>query len=439
MSVYGAIRPLWLALAGLTLTSLLFAQGEAGYNTKDRILRIRELGKRDWRALPALTQYLSDPSPEIRIEAVKAIVRIDTEHSLDPLVEATRDVNEDVQIRAVDGIVNVYVPGYVAKGGLTGTMTRGVRQIKGFFSSRNDQVVDGDVRVRPDVGQALGNVVTRGNSVNSRANAALAAGILRAHGALPDLEQAVHAKDSDLIFESLIALQKIHDPSAGPSVGFLTHDLDDRIQSTALETIGVLRCTACASDVRLTLSSARNVRMRRAALAALAMLGQPQDRSIFQQYTGDRDAELRAAGLEGLGRIREPEDFPVLEHSFDEGEIDWRIHLAAAFGMVNEGKIDTSEFSPLSYLVESLQTKARASQASAYLTELAPHKSVSSALATMLPTMEKSQKISLCAILGDAATPDNIRSLDRLSKDADPDVAFAALKALRTAQTHKPS
>jgi HEAT repeat protein len=434
-----AIRSLWLALSGLTITSLLFAQGGAGINTKGRIVRIRELGKRDWRALPALAQYLADPSPEIRTEAVKAIVKIDTEHSLDALVEATRDKNEDVQIRAVDGIVNVYVPGYVAKGGLTGTMTRGVRQMKGFFSSRNDQVAGGDVQVRQDAGQALGNVVRRGDSVNSRANAALAAGILRARDALPDLEQALHAKDSDLIFECLIALQKIHDPSAGPSVGFLAHDLDDRIQSTALETIGVLRCTACASDVRLTLSSARNIKMRRAALQALAMLGQAQDRPIFQQYAADRDTELRAAGLEGLGRIREPEDFPVLEHSFDEGEIDWRIHLAAAFGMVNEGKVDTSEFSPLSYLVESLQTKARASQASAYLTELAAHKNVSAALATMVPGMDKSQKISLCAIFGDAATPDNVRSLNMLSKDADPDVAFAALKALRTAQTHKPS
>src|SRR5690242_13192851 len=122
-----AIRPLWLALSGLTLASLLLAQSEAGYDTKATILRIRELGKRDWSVLPALTQYLADRNPEVRIEAVKAIVRIDTEHSLDALVQATRDRDENVQIRAVDGIVNVYVPGYVAKGGLTGTMTRGVR------------------------------------------------------------------------------------------------------------------------------------------------------------------------------------------------------------------------------------------------------------------------------------------------------------------------
>ncbi len=434
-----AIRASRLALSGLALASLVFAQSEAGYTTKERIVRIRELGKRDWNVLPALAQYLSDPNPEIRVEAIKAIVRIDTEHSLDMLVQATRDRDENVQIRAVDGIVNVYIPGYVAKSGLTGTMTRGVRQIKGFFSSRNDQVVDADVHVRNDVAEALGNVVTAGASFNSRANAALAAGILRAHAAVPSLEQALHAKDSDLIFECLIALQKIHDPSAGPSVGFLAHDLDDRIQSTALETIAVLRCTACAPDVRLTLSNARNIRMRRAALNALAVVGGPQDHTIFQQYAGDRDAELRASALEGLGRLREPEDFPLLEHSFDEGEIDWRIHLAAAFGMVSEGKVDTSEFSPLSYLVESLQTKARASQASAYLTELAARKNVSTALESMAPTMEKSQKISLCAILGDAATPDNIRNLNRLAKDADPDVAFAALKALRIAQTHKPS
>jgi HEAT repeat protein len=428
---------LWLAGAGLSV-SLLIAQSEAGYNTNERILRIRELGKRNATVLPALGQYLTDPNPDIRIEAVKAIVRIDTERSLDPLVQATRDKNEEVEIRASDGLVNVYLPGYVAKTGLTGVMTRGARQVKGFFSSRNDQVVDPDVEIRPDVARALSDLV--GNDASSsqaRANAALAAGILRDRAAVPSLVQALHAKNSDLLFESLIALQKIHDPSAGQGIGFLTHDLDERIQLTALETVGVLRSVPAAPDVRLALSSARNIKVRRAALEALAMLGIAQDRSTFLHYSNDRDPELRAAALEGLGRIREPEDFPVLQRSFDEGEIDWRIHLAAAFGMVNEGKVDTSEFSPLAYLVESLQTRGRAGVASAYLTELARQQNVTSALTKIIPEMDKTQKIALCSIFGAAGTPDTLPPLNTFAKDIDPDIAFAASKALHTAQTRR--
>jgi HEAT repeat protein len=429
---------LWLAGAGLSLTSLLAAQSEAGYNTNERILRIRELGKRNATVLPALAQYLTDPNTDIRIEAVKAIVRIDTERSLEPLVQATRDKNEEVAIRATDGLVNFYVPGYVAKAGLTGAMTRGVRQVRTFFSSRNDQVVDPDVAIRPDVAHALSDLVVSDIATSqARANAALAAGILRDRVAVPSLVQALHAKNSDLLFECLVALQKIHDPSASEGIGFLTHDLDERIQLTALETVGVLRSVPAAPDVRLALSSARNIKVRRAALDALAMLGLAQDRSTFLHYSNERDPELRASALEGLGRIREPEDFPVLERSFDEGEIDWRIHLAAAFGMANEGKVDTSEFSPLAYLVESLESKARSNVASAYLTELARRPDVANALTKMIPEMDKTQKIALCFIFGTAGTPDVIPPLNTFAKDIDPDIAFAASKALHTAQTRK--
>ncbi len=421
------------------LGSLALGQSEDGYNSNERILRIRELGKKGPAVLATLEPYLSDPNRDIRVEAVKAIVRVDTQQSLDSLVKATHDNDSEVQIRATDGIVNAYLPGYVAKSGLTGSLTRSTRQIKAFFSSRNDQVVDADVQVRPDVADALSVLVSGGASVDARANAALAAGILRDRPALPALSQALHSKDSALIFECLVALQKIHDPSVGPDVGFLTHDLDDRIQITALETVGVLKSLPSAPDVRLALQSARNVKVRRAALQALAMLGIPGDRPLFLQYAADRDVELRASALEGLGRIREPEDFPLLQNSFDEGEIDWRIHLAAAFAMVDEGKVDTSEFSPLLYLLESLRTKARSQTASAYLTELSAREDVRNALVKAIPELDKDQKIALCRVFGEAGVPELVPVLTNLSKDIDPDVAFAASKSLRIAQSRRPS
>jgi HEAT repeat protein len=418
--------------------ALLTAQTEDRYNSNQRILRIRELGKRSVAALPTLSQYLADPDRDIRIEAVKAIVRIDTERSLDSLVIAARDRDPDVQIRATDGIVNVYVAGYVARGGLPGAMTRGTRQVRSFFSSRNNEVVDADVEIRPDAGRALADVVSGGASMEGRANAARAAGILRDQAAVPALEQGLHGKDGDLIFECLVALQKIHATSAGPSVSFLAHDLDERIQLTALETIGVLHSTSSAPDVRSAFKAARNIKSRRAALEALAMLGMPEDRSTFSKYSSDKDAELRASALEGLGRIREPEDSPILEQAFNEGEVDWRIHLAAAFGMVNEGKVDTSEFSPLPYLVENLQEKGRSEAASAYLKELANRKEVIEALTKMLPELDKSQKIALCPIFALAENSGGSTPLTALARDIDPDVALAASKALRTTQNRKP-
>ena len=72
----GAFRR--LLLFTLLAAILLSAQTEDRYNSNQRILRIRELGKRGPTALPTLAQYLADPDRDIRIETVKAVVRIDT-------------------------------------------------------------------------------------------------------------------------------------------------------------------------------------------------------------------------------------------------------------------------------------------------------------------------------------------------------------------------
>lgn len=425
--------------SSVCLISLVaFGQNEGAYSANQRITRIRDLGKRDSQAIPALAQNLGDPNREIRIEAVKAIVKIGTEASLDPLIKATHDNDAEVQIRAVDGIVNFYLPGYVAKGSLTGPLTRGVRQVKTFFSARDNQVIDPSVTVRTDVAEALGAVIRGGGSMDSRANAARAAGILRAHPALPALLDALRSKNSEVIFECLVALQKIDDPSAGPGVSFLARDFNDRIQATALETIGVLHSSSSAPDVRSVLRDARNTKIRRAALECLAMLGSAEDRRVFQQYVDDKDADLRTSALEGLGRIREPEDTTVLEQTYDEKNADPKVHLAAAFALVSEGKLDTSDFSPLRYLLENLDVRGQRDSARAYLTELCRRDDVRKALFPLLREATKDQKLALCQALSASRNDDVIPVLNALSKDIDPDVSLAASRGLRRVQASRP-
>ncbi|HMJ61843.1 MAG TPA: HEAT repeat domain-containing protein, partial [Bryobacteraceae bacterium] len=256
------LRRAALALA-LVLPALPFPQaapGDSSGTVKQRVARVRDLAKRDSAALADLAPYLRDPDRDVRLEAIKAVVRIDTRASLDALVAATHDRDPEIRIRATDGIVNTYLPGYVASNSLSGNFTRGVRQIRDFFASRNDQVVDADVIIRPDAAEALANEINDGFSFDARSNAALAAGILRARPAVPALTKGLRSKENDMIFECLIALQKIEDPSAGPAVGFLARDFDDRIQITALETIGRLRSLDSAPDVRYALKSGRNLK-----------------------------------------------------------------------------------------------------------------------------------------------------------------------------------
>ncbi len=433
------LRTRQLVTCGLLASAFLVAQSEDKFDLKQRISRIRDLGKRDNSAIPALSQYLNDPDRDIRMEAVKAIVKVGTEASLTPLATATHDRDPEVEIRATDGLTNYYVPGYVLKGGLTGSPSRGMRQMKSFFASRNDQIIDPDITIRQDVGEAIGAEISSGASVDARSNAARTAGILRDRPAVPALEQALHAKESQFILECLVALQKIRDLSAGPAAGSATHDLDERVQATALETVGVLHSLPSAPDVRTVLADPRNIRIRRAALEALAMLAIPGDRPTFRQYLGDQDVELRASALEGLGRIREPEDFPAIQDAYNDKDADWKVHLAAAFALVNEGKVDTSEYSPLLYLMENLDLKGRSAVASAYLNELSRRDEVRTALFPLVAQATKDQKIALCSIFAGSRSNDVTPVLNTLAKDIDPDVAFAASKALRISQARTAS
>jgi HEAT repeat protein len=424
------------ALAAFVVAPASWAQ-DGGGDTRSKVKQIRELGKRDSQSIPALAQYLNDPASEVRIEAVKAIVSIGTQHSLTPLQRAASDADPEVQIRAVDGIVNFYVPGYVAKG-LGSTFTRTSRFVKGFFTSRNDLEMDAGITVRDDAAKAIGGVIAKGASIDARSNAALAAGILRARETVPDLTAALRSRQTDLIYQSLIALEKIGDTSAGPSISLLAQDFDEKVQMTALEAIGSLRSVDSAPNVRQALERARNVKIRRAALAALALLGQPADRSLFLNYTADKDPQLRAAALEGLGRIRDPEDMPQIESAFNEQNIDERVRLAAAFSIVSEGKVETSEFSALRYLVNGLNLKAQANSAQNYLTELLLRPEIREAVKPLLPEATREEKMALAACLAQSGGADSVPVLESLANDTNPDVSNSARKSLRVLRSRLP-
>src|SRR6202030_3846020 len=98
-----------------------------------------------------------------------------------------------------------------------------------------------------------------------------------------------HSKDDSVMFESLVAVQKIRDPAAASGIAFLLRDLEERIQIAALETTGILRNKEAAPDVRDALEHARTLKVRRAALTTLAMLGDPADHPTFVRYLNDKD------------------------------------------------------------------------------------------------------------------------------------------------------
>jgi HEAT repeat protein len=394
---------------------------------------VREIGKAGSSAIPRLQELLKYPATDVRVEAVKQITEIGPPRSLDPLILATQDHEIEVQILATDGLVNFYLPGYV-KSGFGSSLRRAGTSIKGKFTDTNDQVIDPYITVRADVILALGKLVNGGPTTDVRANAARAVGVLRGKGAVQDLVDATHSKDSTLIYESLVALQKIRDESAGPRISFLVHDLDPKVQIAATETVGLLRDQQDLGSLADVLKRSDNIRVKRAALTAMAMLPDESSRPIYQQYLHDKDDKLRAAAAEGFARLKDPRDLPMLQQAWQE-EAKPSPRLSLAFAEVFDGKTDLSEFSPLQFLINNLNSSAYNGVAFPFLVELARDARVRQALYGPLASGSKDEKIGLARVLGRSGDQESVAPLQKLTNDPDSEVAQAALTAVRNLQS----
>ncbi|HXP87548.1 MAG TPA: HEAT repeat domain-containing protein [Bryobacteraceae bacterium] len=420
---------------GFALASAAMAQ-DPNADTRSRVRMIREMAKQGSDSVPAIATYLGDTDWTVRLEAVKALDDISGPRTVEPLTRALRDNDPEVQVRATDGVVNVYLPGYL-KTGISGTLQRVGNSVRAKFSDTNDQVIDAYVRVPQDVIEGLGRVAKGGSSMESRANAARALGILRGRAAIPELIEALHSKDNQVMYEGLIALQKIGDPSAAPRITFLLRDLEEKVQIAALETTGILRDRGSAREVRDALEHARNIKIRRAAVSALGMIADPADRATFARYLTDKDDALRAAGAEGLGRVNNPADRPLLEKAFmDEHNVSPR--LSMAFGAALLGNLDTSEFSPYRYLIKGLNLRTYRNVAIALLTELMRQAPPRQAAYLLMNTAGRDEKTGLAIVLARSGDKDSLAPLEALSKDTDPEVAQEGIRDLRSLKARLP-
>jgi len=390
---------------------------------------VRELAKGGSNAIPQLQPLLKSPDLDIRIEAVKSIVDIGTQRSLDPLIEATGDSDAEIQIRATDGLVNFYLPGYV-KTGLGASLQRVGRGIKAKFTDTNDKIIDVYVQVRPEVIEALGKLARGGVSMESRANAARAVGILRGQAAIPDLLVAMKSKNDAVLYESLIATQKIHDKSVAPKLRYLLNDLDEKVQLAAIETTGLLQNADALPDLTGALNRAKTIKVRRAALTAIAMIPDDSSRALYTKYLRDKDDAMRAAAAEGFARLKNPADQPLIQQAYEQ-ETKASPRLSMAFALVALGKVEVSELSPLQLLINTLNSRARQGEAEPFLIELARDPKIRASLYPALTAGTRDEKIYLARVLARSGDKDSLPALEKVSQDTDAEVAQEGLRALK--------
>ncbi len=174
------MRLITIFLLSITLVSAQSA-APASADPKDTIRSVRELARLGDEGIAGIVAHASDASADVRLEVVKALNSISGPRTLNPLVRLSADADPEVQIHSIDGLVNIFVPGYL-KAGIARVTVRSSDGVKVKFNDPGDLVVDGYVNVTPEAITAATNVLVNSKSLESRANAARA---LRSYGRGP--------------------------------------------------------------------------------------------------------------------------------------------------------------------------------------------------------------------------------------------------------------
>lgn len=419
-----------LAIVSLLIAAAAaFGQAPGQSTVKERVKYVKAQAKAGSAGIDALKPYMSDPEVSVRRAAVESLVAIGGQRTLEPLTNALGDGDGDVQRVAAEGLVNFYLPGYY-QSGWRGKLKRGTEQVLDKFRPAEEPVTPEYVTARPRIIAALGKVAAGSTSMEARAEAARALGVLRGGAASEDLLAALQTKNTAVLYEVLTAFEKIRNPEVAPRLFYLLRDPDEKVQLAAIQTVSVLGNKEANERLREAWERTKSDKVRRALLEAMAMLPDETNRPLFEKYLLDQDEMLRAGAAEGLGRLGKAEDLGRLDTLW-EGERKIRPRLSLAFAVVALGKREVSELSPLQYLINTLNHASWRGVAQGFLKDLAPDPVVRYSLHNALLQANKDEKLALAEILGERGEKDSVEPLETLAKDTDAEVASESLRALR--------
>ena len=415
-----------LVFCGHALASVEVAQQLQDPNPKEREKAARQLGQEDDPAnVVILAKAIQDKDEKVRMAVVKSLIHLGSPASLEPLARSVQDGIPEIRWLSIDGIVNFYMPGFIDSG--FGSYFRSIgSKVGSLFSDVDTVVVTEDVKVDPAAIHALVLSMNGAPDTTTRTRATRALGILRAKEAIPDLLQAAFSNNTELIGATLVAFEKIKDPTVGPRISFLLNYPQKDIQKRAASTLGVLKTESAIPDlVRLFQNNSDDKSLRAVALESLAFMPNKDTAPLFSNNINDKDKSVRASAALGLGRLKDATYLAQLEKAL-ASEKDTAVRLALDFAIVNHGKMDS-----LPELIENLDSRIHSGEARPYLIELARDAGVRAALRNSLFSKNDDIRRNLCIVFGTSGDGASIPDLEVLSRDRKSDVAEEASRAIR--------
>jgi HEAT repeat protein len=433
-------------LTSFVSTSRLFAQAPAPSATptnpwldqlkspdeKTRGKAARELGKsNDAAVIPALAAALTDPSDKVRREVVIALAQIHQPESLDGLITAAKDSDPDVRVAAAQSLVGYYT-GVVPSPGFTGYVKKQWRRAKSHFVQDNSRI-DPGLKVEPKVIAALDNAMLDTGSIQAAREAAKGLGILVAPTVVPDLVKSAHSSDEDLARESLNALAKIKEKSAGTQLIDLLDSPDKDVRRDACVTLGVLRTKDALPKLQSMFENDPDLKTKEKALEGLAYLGEPASVPVFTKSLWSDNKQMRISAADGLARAGDPKNVAEIEKRLAV-ENDASTKLALQFAITALGKDDH-----LAAIAAELSSKFRGEDAQTYLIELSRDKKFLPKLYPYLSSQDAGVRRRLCTVLMFTGDQSSMEHLERVSHDPNGEVASEALRAMRAIRVRAPA
>ena len=398
---------------------------------RDAAKRLGELKSRG--AGPDLAKTASgDPDASVRRAAVVALGRSGDRSRIPDMTAVLKDPDPKVRGGAIEGLVNLYL---ASDESVFTRVRSGVIHVTPFWDERQTQVVEPYVEVDPAVTTGIAELMRTDKVDANRIAAVRALGALRASSQVDALADAM-AADVKLRPEVLDAFVLIGDTEAATYAipFFESPDADLAVQ--AMIVAGRLHAakavvpllTVYGSDqpnkgIVGTVKGVFDPERKKAALQALALIGDPRADAIFasQDNCFDKDPDVRRACYEGLAREGDPRYLPMVTRNSLIEKND-EVRLAQTFALYKMKQPST-----FGVIMNALRERSRRDQAAQYVREA----NSADDLMPFLRTPDRDAQRVVVEALGDLGDQTTADALKPLVRGSSPEIALAADRSIR--------
>lgn len=423
-------------------TLLAYLKSPNAETRRDAARKLGERRVRDPLAVDALAVAARrDDAGDVREEAMKSLGLIKDFTALTDMLDGLRDTQRNVRMTTVRALVALYTENNID---FITNRRAGWNRLNPFLDTDDHEIVEPYTAVEPAIIKNLGDAARGDFDRDVRIAAIRALGVLRGRAAVPQLADALNA-DQDVRVDVIRSLIKIGDPESGRYLVPFFRDTDEKVRNQAIFATGFLKYRGAVQPLlsvygrgpeeRGKMGAIKNVfspteQRDKAALSALASIGDERAEQVFVENLTDKDGERRQYAAEGLARIGEKRYFDQLSRIVLV-EKDKDARLAQQWALYKLGQRDQ-----IRQIVPRLDS-GQDEQATEYLletdnvTDLHPY-----ARSSNLEVRRK--VIEILGKIGDRATISELQPIATTSSAHTADMATVAIKRIEWRLAGKP-